>query len=238
MNRWRAAAAPGWQAYVQAVGASLAKHVRRKDIQYEFHVIDGDVKNAFALPGGQIFIYRGLLDSMQSEAELAAVLGHEIAHVDSRHCIERFQYQLRLRKAGFGDLGTLVSIARMIMSIGYSQYQELEADSLGLSYAIAEGYDPQGGIDLFARLFRGSTDFANKASANTPLDVLAGLAAGALSEYFQSHPPTPERIRRMTAQIERYRKSHPGNRMYRGIENFRRKVPRSQQQLQEEFIQL
>lgn len=229
---------PMWEVYVQAVGRSLAKHVRRKDIHYEFHVIDSPVKNAFALPGGQIFIYQGLLDAMQSEAELAAVLGHEIAHVDSRHCIERFQYQLRLRKLGFGDIGALLNVARMIMAVGYAQYQELEADSLGLSYALAEGYDPQGGIDLFSRMFRGSTDFAQKAAASTPLEVLAQLASGALADYFQSHPPTQERIRRMTAKIEHYRKSHSGDRMYRGVENFRKKVPRSQQEFTGEHIRL
>jgi predicted Zn-dependent protease len=229
---------PMWEVYVQAVGNSLARHVRRKDIKYEFHVIDSPIKNAFALPGGQIFIYKGLLEAMQSEAELASVLGHEIAHVDARHCIERFQYRLRLRKVGLGDVGELINIARIVMVAGYAQYQELEADSLGLSYALAEGYDPQGGIDLFGRIFRGSTEFARNAAASTPLEVLASLAGGALSEYFQSHPPTPERIRRMTAKAEQYRKRHAGDRVYRGVENFRKRVPRSQQEFSGEHIRM
>jgi len=227
-----------WDAYVQAVGKLLVKHVRRKEIQYEFHVIDAPVQNAFAVPGGHIFIYRGLLASMESEAELAAVLGHEIAHVDSRHCIERFQYQLRLRKLGFGDLGAVLDIARIIPSMSYAQYQELEADSLGLSYVLAEGYDPRGGIDLFTRLFRNSTEFARKASGSTPLEVLAELAQGAAGDYFRSHPATSERIRRMAAKASQYARSHAGERVYRGVENLQRKVPRSQQEFASERITL
>lgn len=229
---------PASEAYVQGVGASLVKHVKRKEIRYEFHVLDSPVTNAFALPGGQIFLYQGLLDAMQSEAELAAVLGHEIAHVDSRHSIERFQYELRFRRLGLGDVGALLNISRTIIAVGYAQYQELEADSMGLSYALAEGYDPQGGVDLFSRLFRSSNEYARQAAGNTPLEVLAGLAAAEMLDYFRSHPPTPERVRRMTAKIESYRKAHTGARMYRGVENLRRKVPRSRQEFAGEFVHL
>ena len=87
-------------AYVKAVAQPLLAHVRRQGIHYEFHVIESPQINAFALPGGQIFVMRGLLDFVDSEAELAAVLGHEISHVDLRHCIERYQYEAKLEKAG------------------------------------------------------------------------------------------------------------------------------------------
>lgn len=147
---------PMWEVYVNTVGQSVARHAGRKDIRYEFHVIAAPARNAFSLPGGQIFLYTGLLEQMKTEAELAGVLGHEIAHVDRRHCIERFQYRMRLRKLGLDDIGPLVQIGRSLLTVGYSQYQELEADSEGLRMSLAEGYDPNGVIDLFARLFAGS----------------------------------------------------------------------------------
>jgi len=73
--------------YVRQVARPLLAHVRRHGIQYQFHVVDSPEINAFALPGGQIFVMRGLLDFVESEAELSAILGHEISHVDLRHCI-------------------------------------------------------------------------------------------------------------------------------------------------------
>src|SRR6266404_9823039 len=88
------------EAYVTEVAQPLLKHVRRAGIQYQFHVIDSPQINAFALPGGQVFVMTGLLNFAQSEAELAAVVGHEISHVDLRHGIERYQYEIKLKKIG------------------------------------------------------------------------------------------------------------------------------------------
>lgn len=85
------------QDYVNAVGKIVAQHVSRHGIHYQFRVINSAAINAFALPGGQIFVTIGMLNFIQSEAELAAILGHEIAHVDLRHCIERFQYEAKPR---------------------------------------------------------------------------------------------------------------------------------------------
>ncbi|MFN7935664.1 MAG: M48 family metalloprotease [Bryobacteraceae bacterium] len=221
---------PMWEVYVNAVGQSLVKHAKRSDIRYQFHVIDAPIHNAFALPGGQIFIYTGLLESMRSEAELAGVLGHEIAHVDLRHCIERYQYQMRVPG------GELLKIAQGFMQIGYAQYQEIEADKAGLRMALASGYDPQGTLDLFSRVFRAA--LPNQVAPNTPLEELAGLTGSMLTDYFRSHPPTPERMRRLSAQIEEYRSEHRGQRHYRGVENFRRKTARAQQEYDGEFVRL
>jgi predicted Zn-dependent protease len=221
---------PMWEVYVNAVGQSLVKHAKRTDIRYQFHVIDAPVHNAFALPGGQIFVYTGLLQSMRSETELAGVLGHEIAHVDLRHAIERYQYQMKVPG------GELLKIAQGFMQIGYAQYQEIEADKSGLRMALATGYDPQGTLDLFARVFRGS--LSNPVPPNTPIEELADLSASLLTEYFRSHPPTAERMRRLAGQIEEYRREHRGERLYRGVENFRRKTARAQQQYDGEFVRL
>jgi len=221
---------PMWEVYVNAVGQSLAKHAKRSDIRYQFHVIDAPIHNAFALPGGQIFVYTGLLESMRSEAELAGVLGHEIAHVDLRHCIEHYQYRMRVPG------GELLKIAQSFMQIGYAQYQEMEADKAGLRMALVAGYDPQGTLDLFARVFRAA--LPNQLSPNTPLEELAGLTSSMLTDYFRSHPPTPERMRRLSALIEEYRSEHRGQRQYRGVENFRRKTARAQKEYDGEFVRL
>jgi len=222
---------PMWEVYVDAVGQSVARHAERKDIRYEFHVIDAPVRNAFSLPGGQIFIYTGLLQQMATEAELAGVLGHEIGHVDRRHCIERFQYQMRLKQLGLADIGPLVQIGRALLAVGYSQYQELEADSEGLRMSLAEGYDPNGVIGLFARLF---TAGGRVRDPRTPLEEMARMAGSILTDYFRSHPPTPERMRRLTALV----RSHSGIRVYRGVENLRKKTARSRQEFPGEFIRL
>jgi len=97
--------------YVTAVAQPLLPHLRRPGIRYQFHVVDSPQINAFALPGGQIFVMRGLLDFVESEAELAAVLGHEVSHVDLRHCIEKYQYEAKLKKSGAPELGWLVEMA-------------------------------------------------------------------------------------------------------------------------------
>ncbi|HUQ93241.1 MAG TPA: M48 family metalloprotease [Bryobacteraceae bacterium] len=227
------ATVPMWEVYVNAVGQSLAKHALRRGIQYEFHVLDAPVRNAFAIPGGHVFVYTGLLQEIKSEAELAAVLAHEIAHVDTRHCIERFQYQIRLKQLGLGDVGALVNLARSIIHVGYAQYQELEADTEGLRMTIAAGYDPQASVDLFARIFQSPGRVRNPAS---PLEEMVEVTGSIFTDYLRSHPPTPERMRRLRAQIHSYRKTHEGSRTYRGVENFRRKIAKSQQEFPGEYI--
>ncbi len=96
-----------WQPYVASVGGGLVHHVRRKGIQYEFHVVEASWINAFAMPGGQIFISTGMLKFLKSEAELAGILGHEISHVDQRHCIEQLQTQIAMERIGIDEIGRL-----------------------------------------------------------------------------------------------------------------------------------
>lgn len=112
--------------------------------------MEGD--NAFALPGGHVAIGRDLLRLMESEDELAAVIGHEMAHVDLRHCIERLQYELTARKAGLDVVYIVTSIPIVLFHAGYSKNQEIDADRIGLQYAVAEGYSPWGAINLFRRI--------------------------------------------------------------------------------------
>ena len=114
--------------------------------------MEGSWINAFALPGGQVFISTGMLKFLRSESELASILGHEIAHVDQRHCIEMFQSQIALDRIGMDEIGQLAEMTHQLVSAGYRKYQEHEADAAGLRFAMAAGYEPVAIVSTFERL--------------------------------------------------------------------------------------
>ena len=144
---------PTWTPYVNAVGQSLVPYVRRTGISYQFHVIDSAEVNAFAVPGGQVFVFTGMLRFLKSEAELAAILGHEISHVDLRHCIEKYQYELAARRVGLDGIGQLADRARLPITIAYQKNEEIEADAQGARLSIQAGYDPSVAPVLFSRIY-------------------------------------------------------------------------------------
>jgi predicted Zn-dependent protease len=179
--------------YVAALGRQLASVSDRPRLEYEFTVLDSDVVNAFAAPGGYIFVTRGLLERVEGESELASVLGHEIGHVAALHSVAMIQRQM-----GAGILTTLGAIASGISLgpeamiavaqtaslfgdlylLGYSRENELEADRVGLRYALSAGYDPHGALTFFEKL-----------------RVLEGQAdQEAWEPYLRSHPPTEQRV--------------------------------------------
>ena len=212
--------------YVTAVANSLVPHVNRPAIQYQVHLIQSPEINAFAVPGGHIYVLSGLLDFLHSEAELASVLGHEISHVDLRHCIERYQYELALKKVGVGDAGVVVGIAHQFASLGYAQYQELEADAAGERLAIESDYDPDAAMALFQRM-KARFGETSATPASTPLGEVGQAVGGALGAYFQTHPPSEDRARQLTAMVARNRSTLRGRAFYRGVRNFKERVPRT-----------
>ena len=217
-------------AYVTGVAQALLPHIRRRGIHYQFRVIESGDINAFALPGGQIFVTAGLLDFAESEAELAAVLGHEISHVDLRHCIERYQYQVTLKKAGVpDDLAWLAETAHHLATMGFSQDQEREADAQGEKLTIESGYDPNAAGALFSRMAIRFGE-ASPPPAKTPAGEVTDAIGGALGSYFRTHPPSEERARAMRGMAARYRDA-----FYVGKENLRRRIPRSRQEFPGEF---
>ncbi len=139
------------QNYVQSIGESLAKTSHRTNLIYRFTVLDSPEVNAFALPGGYIFINRGLMAYLSNEEELAAVLGHEIGHVTARHSVRQISQAQLLnivsyavaRKAG-SAAGDLTNIASGALVAGYGRDMELQADSLGAEYMVKQGYSASG----------------------------------------------------------------------------------------------
>ena len=186
------------QTYLQQVGERVSVHSRRK-LHYQFHYVPQlSFVNAFALPGGHIFVGAGLLTLMKSEDALAAVLGHEIEHVDLRHCAERVQTEERLRN--LGPVGDLLGLPIELFIAGYSKDQELEADRNGTALAVDAGYSPLGVLQLFKEFGRLEQKTGDHSSAPaTPIDEAAQLSLGTLQGYFASHPPSGQR----TQQIER-----------------------------------
>lgn len=228
-----AAEDPAAEKYVDAVAESLLPGVHRKEIHYHVHVIRSPEVNAFALPGGQIYVCTGLLDFLQSEAELAAILGHEISHVDLRHAIERYQYQLQLRKLGAPGAGQLVEIAHSVVVMGYTQNQELEADASGERLSIQAGYDPDAAVAVFQRMqtrFGGAT----RVPAKTPLGEAGGAVADLIGSYFRTHPRSEERARQLSDMLARNHSELAGRIVYRGVGNYQSKVPRVTEELPEE----
>jgi|SRR5579863_17713 len=184
------------EGYVNQVGARVAAHARRK-LPYRFHYLDRPtLVDAFALPGGHVFIGNGLLALMDSEDELAAVLGHEVEHIDHYHAAERIETERALRRI---PLGGLAVIPIAVFEAGYSKDQELEADREGTRLAVSAGYSPLGALRLFETYERLYEEYITK--AQTPQEELAQVAIQTLEGYFRTHPLPSERIAQIKEMI-------------------------------------
>jgi len=184
------------QAYVEGVGARVAGRAHRKQL-YKFHYIsDPNFVNAFALPGGHVFIGSGLIALMVSEDELASILGHEVEHIDHYHCIERAQTEATLRKVPMGEF---FAIPVEVFEAGYSKTQELEADREGTRLAVKAGYSPLGAVRIFQTFDQ--LYHQQQARAQTPQEELSHIALETLEGYFRSHPLPSERIAQIQTMI-------------------------------------
>ena len=159
------------------------------DISYRFHVVVAAQPNAFALPGGQVYVTGAMLQFVQSDDELAAILGHEMAHVDLRHCAERYQRLSKLRP--------------WLFTVEYGKYQELDADAAGLRLTTQAGYDPaaRGPLPPLRADLRASPRGPRKHAVSEA----ARAASTALGSYFQSHPPSAERAARLAELLRKRR---------------------------------
>lgn len=222
------------QTYVSAVLSRLvrAAHLQRPGMPYDVQVVPHSAINAFALPGGHIIITTGMLAFLQNESELAAVLGHEVSHVDLGHCVERYQYQVQARKFGGVPLAAMASLGARIMIQGYEDEQEAEADRRGMNYAVQAGYHPHSAISLFQRMqAQGSM---SPMPETIPLEVHSMVLDG-LQDVFASHPSYERRIRelsRAATEDKLIPLTHPA---YLGVANYRQRISRDQTEIAREF---
>ncbi|MDY7010960.1 MAG: M48 family metalloprotease [Planctomycetota bacterium] len=175
------------QAYVRMVGGK-ASAVSERKMPYEFTLVQSKVPNAFALPGGKIFITAGLMSKMTNERQLAAVLGHETGHVAAQHNVLGMQKQMGIavladiagKIAGEEKAESAQAAAKVVAgmaSLKYSRDDEYEADELGIRYMTGAGYNPWGMVELL-----------------TVLQNLSESESGSLTEMFRTHPLTSKRI--------------------------------------------
>ena len=221
---------PALQAYVTEVARPLLEYTRRKTIPYRFYIIGSQAINAFAISGGAVYVTTGMLDFLESEAELAAILGHEISHVDLKHCVEQLQYQVAARKIGGDGLAAIASLGSLLVGLGFSEQQELEADARGVLLAAAAGYDPMAARATFQRLSQREP----KTRAGQPTLMVGELAVAlekALQQYFATHPPTETRIREFETLFARNARSWRGRTFYEGRWNYQERIPRSRSDL-------
>ena len=191
---------PELTAYVSEVGQKLAA-VAERPLPYEFVVLNSSVPNAWALPGGKIAVNRGLLTTLENEAELAAVLGHEIVHAAARHGAQAQErgtlLQVGMVAASIGvamsdvdpGLGNLMvqgaGVGAQLISMRYGREAELESDHYGMRYLARVGYDPAAAVTLQEKFLA--------------LSQQDGRSRGWLEGLFASHPPSEERVERNRA---------------------------------------
>lgn len=205
--------------YVRDVGMRLVATVGEDDpamssLPWEFILLDSDVVNAFALPGGKVFMSRGLAQRMTNEAQLAGVLGHEIGHVTAQHTSERFGDAQRTGLiAGIGsilvgatlgvDVSSLAEQAAGITLASYGRDQENEADALGMRYMVRAGYDPVGQLQV--------------------MEILASLdKTGRPPEFLSTHPYPEKRIENIQGKLRNEYAYTQGNPQFKtGEQEFR-----------------
>ena len=184
------------QAYIGKLGSSLAVKSQRPSLPWRFAVLDSPVVNAFAVPGGAVYVTRGILAMMSSEAELAAVLGHEIGHVTARHSMSQMSKQ-QLAQIGlvagsiisrkFAQYAGLASAGLQVLFLKYSRDNENQADALGVDYSRASGYNP--------------ADMALTFQALQKMGDLSGQGSS-LPGFLSTHPLTADRIKNVQAMLK------------------------------------
>ncbi len=200
---------PVLQAYVNEVGQKLAKQSHRSGLEWHFAVVDSPEINAFALPGGYVYITRGLMAYLDSEAELAGVLGHEIGHVTARHGAQRQTQGTFAQGAavlaeilgqavlGASGAGNVVGALGQSLILSYGRQDELQADSLGAEYLHRTGYDPKTMIKVIDVLKKQEVFAEDRAKAE-------GRQPQRMPNWLSSHPSNDQRLKDIVDTANRY----------------------------------
>ncbi len=188
---------PALQAWVEAIGRDLLQYSNDTRFDYTFRILDTEVINAFAIPGGYIYVTRGLLSYLNNEAQLAVVLGHEIGHVAANHSVKQYTNQilasvgLAIGGAVFEDLGPLLGAAQtgiQLMFLKYGRDDESQSDTLGVMYASKAGYKAEEGAEFFVTLQR-----------------LQEQAGGGIPSWASTHPDPVDRQENIIQKAEEWR---------------------------------
>ena len=198
------------QSYVDSIGQQLASKSHRSNIHFTFTVLDDPSVNAFALPGGYVYITTGLMAYLNSEGELAGVLGHEIGHVTARHGVQQASAGMAasvlvslINKQAGGNNKTLSQLGSAILS-GYGRKHELQADRLGAEYLAGVGYSPTNMIDVIGVL-KAQEMYASRQQ---------GRRGGSYHGLFPSHPSNDQRLQEVVGAAKNIKSAgtRPANR--------------------------
>lgn len=205
LSQYRVYRDPELQAYVETIGNRLADISERANLEYTFTVLDSEEVNAFAVPGGYIYVTRGLLSYLNSEAEMAAVIGHEIGHITGRHAVRQHRSNALLGTiaavagAAAGAAGSAVTdFAGGALLSGYGRDMELEADALGARYLVACGYDSEAMIDV-VRILKNQELFELERAKEE------GREPHIYHGIFASHPDNDSRLRNVVKEADKLR---------------------------------
>jgi len=197
---------PELQSYVSRIGEALARDSHRKDLVFHFTLLDSPTVNAFALPGGYVYITRGIMSYMNSEAHLAGVLGHEIGHVTARHSVRQHSQatlagilgSVITAQTGSQSVGDLSNLLGTAWIRGYGRKHELEADRLGAEYLALTGYDPEDMIGVIGILKSQEEFEAARAQEE-------GREARSYHGVFATHPDNDDRLKEVVRAADRFR---------------------------------
>jgi predicted Zn-dependent protease len=197
---------PALQNYVNQIGQQLAAESHRSNLDFHFTVLDSPQVNAFALPGGYVYVTRGIMAYMQDEADLAGVIGHEIGHVTARHSVRQ---QAQQTMAGIGvaavaigtgsaELANLSNSLGGALVAGYGRGMELESDGLGAEYLARSGYDPQNMIDVVSLL-------KDQELYERELAEQEGRQPSVYHGLYSSHPTNDTRLQEVIAAADKFK---------------------------------
>jgi predicted Zn-dependent protease len=204
---------PQLQAYVSRIGRDLAAKSHRSNLDWHFTVVESPQVNAFALPGGYIYITRGIMAYLNSEAELAGVVGHEIGHVTARHGVRQ---QSTATVVGLGAIlgsilvpgldtqagSSLLQALGQSLVAGYGREHELEADRLGAEYIAKTGYNPQAMVEVIGVL-------KNQELYDIELAKQEGREPRRYHGVFDTHPSNDVRLRQVVGEAKKYQVANP-----------------------------
>ncbi len=205
--------------YAQAMVEQLLKRGTRSGVHFRVHIVHDSAFNAFALPGGVLGVNTGLFEGktrLRSESELAAVLGHEIAHVELRHPVAIFQFA----RAVLGQDADDAAIIIKMLETPISSEHEHEADVRGLELAALAQYDPFAACHMWQR----QAQIEDGEKPRPTLGGLAGVVLGAAEKVLSSHPPAAQRCARTLSGATALMQTLPYARYYRGERNLNERL--------------